>query len=570
MACGRKTLQAAWSGSWMVAYGHRRRGECCIANAVELQKIGCLAASTRAFIADSDDRPCSSVCHRYEVSGGVAQEGWLRMSSAETSASVNRAWSPRWPSDKCRQKMPKSTARPQASQPVDRNAGNMSDCFKLLMQLQEAWHCSLSSRAWHHMAAFRPHSAVSHGACALYCSPRTSMSSRYLRSMHSLAYEEYEVGPKGVRRVRGGRGMHEDAAADTEEAEVAPSAPKASSSRKGTGERRITLTALVVHGLFGSGRNWRTVSRAIAEAAVTQTIKETRRDGDKPVVPTWRLLLVDMRNHGRSTGLPGFDPPHDIRAAGQDLIDLFRHGTQSQWPELVMGHSLGGKVVLEYTQALAEETNGKLAAAQMPQQVWVLDSIPGPGPAPDPECKGSVERVLSVLEGLPNPMPSRRWFQEHITERGFSVGLAEWLGTNLVRIDPEKEEVAWNFDIPGVTEMFQSYRRENYMALLEKPPAGTRIDFVRAARSDRWLPDVVAELEAAARRDAPLRKVKDVIPFHQRPGTIGYHVLEKAGHWLHVDNPGGLLKLMVPSFVRLAQEKGAAEVEKGAESLSRR
>jgi alpha-beta hydrolase superfamily lysophospholipase len=60
-------------------------------------------------------------------------------------------------------------------------------------------------------------------------------------------------------------------------------------------------------------------------------------------------------------------------------------------PEIVCGHSMGGKVVLEYIK----QTAGHHGAVRAPQHAWVLDSQPGEVPAgmvPD------VERVLEAIE----------------------------------------------------------------------------------------------------------------------------------------------------------------------------
>lgn len=35
------------------------------------------------------------------------------------------------------------------------------------------------------------------------------------------------------------------------------------------------------------------------------------------------------------------------------------------------------------------------------------------------------------------------------------------------------------------------------------------------------------------------------------PGQLHVHVLPNAGHWLHVDNPRGLMEMMLPSLVNL-------------------
>lgn len=76
---------------------------------------------------------------------------------------------------------------------------------------------------------------------------------------------------------------------------------------------------LIVHGLFGSGRNWRALARRLA----------ARR----------QVVCVDMRNHGDSFRDPRMDYPAmagDLAAVIDDL-----GGTAD-----VLGHSMGGKAAM--------------------------------------------------------------------------------------------------------------------------------------------------------------------------------------------------------------------------------
>lgn len=36
----------------------------------------------------------------------------------------------------------------------------------------------------------------------------------------------------------------------------------------------------------------------------------------------WKIFLVDLRNHGNSTKLPGFQAPHTLQAAADDLLQF--------------------------------------------------------------------------------------------------------------------------------------------------------------------------------------------------------------------------------------------------------
>ena len=92
-----------------------------------------------------------------------------------------------------------------------------------------------------------------------------------------------------------------------------------------------------------------------------------------------------------------------------------------------------------------------------------------------------------------------------------------------------------------------SPRETDYWSLLEGPPRGTEISIVRAENSDRWEPDVIQRLERLSSR-----------PRDKSKGKLSVHVLPNAGHWVHVDNPKGLLDIMGPNIASLPmkQESG--------------
>jgi pimeloyl-ACP methyl ester carboxylesterase len=82
---------------------------------------------------------------------------------------------------------------------------------------------------------------------------------------------------------------------------------------------------VVLHGLFGSGDNWRT------------TIKVFENE--------FTIFLVDLRNHGRSF----HHPDHNYALMAQDLNQLFEE--QHIHNAVLVGHSMGGKAAIEFTTA---------------------------------------------------------------------------------------------------------------------------------------------------------------------------------------------------------------------------
>jgi esterase len=83
-----------------------------------------------------------------------------------------------------------------------------------------------------------------------------------------------------------------------------------------TGPRVVFL-----HGLFGQGRNWNTVAKALAESA--------------------RVTLIDLPNHGRSEWTDHFSYP----GMADQVAELLKaQGDGDRY--VVVGHSMGGKVAM--------------------------------------------------------------------------------------------------------------------------------------------------------------------------------------------------------------------------------
>lgn len=249
--------------------------------------------------------------------------------------------------------------------------------------------------------------------------------------------------------------------------------------------------AFVLHGALGSGQNF---TRFIQKLAAER--------------PEYRYALVDLRHHGHSTGAPA---PNTLAACAADLVALAR--SLGAEPEVLIGHSFGGKVALEFArQGLAANL----------QQVWVLDSLPGVHLTPE---DSEITRVIAAVRAVPVPAESRRAVTLHLTrESGLSSGLAEWMATNLKR---EGERYTWLFDVDAIETLMQDYFRVDLWDFLETPRERPQIELVVAERSDRWTP--------------ALRQRARALP----PSTrVVYRELPDSGHWVHVDNPEGLLAMM--------------------------
>jgi esterase len=253
-----------------------------------------------------------------------------------------------------------------------------------------------------------------------------------------------------------------------------------------TGQGTPSNWLLMLHGIYGAGRNWGQVARRLAR----------RRDD-------WGALLVDLRQHGDSQGFP---PPHTITAAAQDLEDLVRlSGLRAG---AVLGHSFGGKVALQYAQA----------APPGLEQVWVVDSIPE---SRTPE--GGAWEMLGALRQVPETYESREDAIQALTGRSIARPVAQWMVTNL---DWRDGKYTWRIDFDDMEALLRDFFDTDLWSVVEDPPPGVSLHFVRATES-AVMAQSVARIRAAGERT-----------------RVTVHDVE-GGHWLNADNPDALVELLV-------------------------
>ncbi|MCB9728601.1 MAG: alpha/beta fold hydrolase [Deltaproteobacteria bacterium] len=255
---------------------------------------------------------------------------------------------------------------------------------------------------------------------------------------------------------------------------------------------RPRATAMLVHGILGSGANWRSFARKLVAAH-----------------PEWRVVLPDLRNHGRSRGAL---PPHTVAACAADLARLGRRFDVA--PSVCIGHSYGGKVAL----AWARDHGGDHA-----REVWALDSPPGTGRGADESSADGVGRVLEALRRVRMPVARREDLVAALDELGLSAAVAQWMTTNL---EAAPGGYRWRFDIDAIEAMVDEYLRADLWPVVEAPPVGLRVGLVIAGRGGRY---DRAERLRAERARGPRVEV------HELPGS---------GHWVHVDAPGPLAALL--------------------------
>jgi len=248
----------------------------------------------------------------------------------------------------------------------------------------------------------------------------------------------------------------------------------------------------ILHGILGRGLNLRTIARRLVEAH-----------------PNWSAWLVDLRGHGRS---PKGTPAPSIKAAAGDVVDL--SGRADLPVAAILGHSFGGKVALEAA---------RLGGNKPFDHVFTIDSVPG---ARKPlRGMDSALTVIDTIESLPPTFPSKTDFIRALISAGQARTLAEWLAGS---VEKETDHVRFALNLDEIRGLLLDYFARDLWPLVEHPPDGLKFHLLIAADSDSY---------STADRDRALRiaRVNPQVTADILPG----------GHWLHVDNAGGVLNKLI-------------------------
>lgn len=245
----------------------------------------------------------------------------------------------------------------------------------------------------------------------------------------------------------------------------------------------------LLHGILGAGNNLRSIAKAVVEKR-----------------PAWDAVLVDLRLHGLSQDVA---PPHDLVACARDLHELATHLAPPA--RAVLGHSFGGKVAIEWARIEPSL-----------ERVIIVDS--SPSARPDARGSESTRRVVDLLARLPAWIESRQQFVDLVMAEGHSRDVANWLALN---VKAQRDgSFAFVLDVPAITKMLDDYFLRDSWDVMTKSTA--RFDFVVGGRST-----VVDESDRAR-----LRALEA-----ETSGRVKLHLIEDAGHWVHVDAAAELVRI---------------------------
>ncbi len=172
---------------------------------------------------------------------------------------------------------------------------------------------------------------------------------------------------------------------------------------------------IILHGLFGSQENWRTLSKAFGQH--------------------FQVLALDQRNHGRSPHSEVFT----YEAMTEDLYEFMQeHALPSAY---MLGHSMGGKVAMRFAVTYPD----------MVDKLIVVDI------APEVYSPGH-DDVFAALYSLDLPtLRSRQEADAALARHLPDLALRQFLLKNLER--EESGTFRWRINLDGI--------RDNYHEMLK-------------------------------------------------------------------------------------------------------
>ncbi len=205
---------------------------------------------------------------------------------------------------------------------------------------------------------------------------------------------------------------------------------------------------LIVHGLFGSKRNWSSIAKQLGR--------------------THRIITVDLRNHGDSP----WSDTHTYPAMAQDLATLIRQ--QAEGRAAVIGHSMGGKAAM----ALA------LTEPDLVERLFVVDIAPAPS-------GGTLIDYVHLMAGLDmSDFTRRSEVETALAEAIAEPAIRGFLAQNVVSGD---DGLRWQINLKALAE--------NFDAILEFPDYADddayrgQTHFIAGGVSDYIQPHHQAEIE---------------------------------------------------------------------------
>ncbi|MFY0593189.1 alpha/beta fold hydrolase [Roseivirga sp.] len=226
---------------------------------------------------------------------------------------------------------------------------------------------------------------------------------------------------------------------------------------------------IILHGLFGSLDNWVTLGKKFGE--------------------DFKVFLVDQRNHGQSF----HDSSFSYEVMSEDLCQFM--GEMNISSADLIGHSMGGKTVMEFARKYPEKVD-KLVVADI-------------GPKSYPVHHTT---IIKAFYSVPiDSLTSRKEADEILSKQIEDFGIRQFLLKNLARTT---DGFKWKMNLDVIASQIEEVGKGlNQNATFQKETL-----FIRGGNSDYIL-------------DADFNMIHSIFP-KSKIATV-----DGAGHWLHAEKP---------------------------------
>ena len=279
---------------------------------------------------------------------------------------------------------------------------------------------------------------------------------------------------------------------------------------KNTNKEGISETDTIVflHGLLGNGKNLKTLAKkVIATQNGNERIKLQRTDCSWIYEGTAARFMVILKGN-----------IHSIHASRDVHSTLSNNNIQT--PSVVMGHSWGGRIALQYLHSLLKDRSDD---EKLPS-LWLLDTVPG-------QAHDSVFTVLDAVQQIDFVNKTRSDVAQELVDHGLDTAIAQWLASTLQQ-DKTTKMLKWGFDTQVVAQILPEFQKQDFIGMLQDIlTQGGNVHLVQGGRNTAW--------EESPRILAQLNELQQ-----NHPRLFEQHTLPKAGHWVHVDDLPGLINIV--------------------------
>lgn len=241
---------------------------------------------------------------------------------------------------------------------------------------------------------------------------------------------------------------------------------------------------IILHGFLGSSGNWLGIAKELSQ----QT----------------EVWSFDLRNHGLSSQSEEID--YNVMA--QDVVETFRANNIKK--PILLGHSMGGKVVMKASDMYQNEIAGLIVADIAPQKYQDIPAI---------EIVKKLEKIdTTAFSSRPEMLEKmEKVFQNKI--------LANFLLKN-IKIDTKKKCLHWRIPIKILSEKSEFLKED----VTPKNPVNLPTLFLRGEKSNYIKKEQIAPMKKSFPRS-------------------DFCTIAKAGHWLHADNKEDVIE-KIQHFIR--------------------